>query len=86
MLMINLSVLVWIFYGSIVTIMSIQLVSIMKSCFVTKQYKSEECTIALQRCLCSNKTSASDGNHQVSSLASELWYGWKLWVTNILWL
>jgi len=35
---INLTVPVWIFYGSIVTIMSIQLVSVMKSCLVPKRH------------------------------------------------
>jgi len=33
---INLIVLIWIFYGSIMTIMSIQLASVVKSCLVTK--------------------------------------------------
>jgi len=44
----------------------------MKSCLVTKQYIPEECTIALQHCY-EYETLASDGNYQVSNLASELY-------------
>jgi len=69
MLMINLSMSVWIFYGLIVAIMLIQLANFTKNCLVTKQYIPEERVATLF--VPNYKTLASDGNHQVSSLALE---------------
>jgi len=37
-MMINLTTCMWIFYGQIMAIMSIQLASVMKSCLVTKRH------------------------------------------------
>jgi len=75
--MINL--MVSIFYGS-VAIMSIQLASVMKSCLVTKQYISEECTIALYNIVCAplQNTSLRRKSSNVKSCVRTICYGSKL--------